>query len=303
MTLNGWIGHMVVLVSTASCLSGCVAVAAIPAVAGGIAAKKASDYGTIARARRDQQATKRMAPLPTPASTPRDASASASTRSSARSTLHPTIDVPIPVDPRSMHPSIVDAKALPPAGDAPQARSTPAATAVSSSSWTNIGRYVAARSTAPTHSVLLVRGSSSDTPAWVPCSGKPRAMIVRLDTVLSLAGERWQILPAAALWLDAFRTLGIPVILIGSASVEARAGIKGAFRDADLDTLLERGELRLGLDPAAMPAERASIAAKYCVIAIVGRDASDFPNASLPETSSPALMDKWGAGWFRVVAE
>ena len=301
MTLNGWIGHMVVLVSTASCLSGCVAVAAIPAVAGGIAAKKASDYGAIARTRRDQQVATRTPPLPTPASTSRDALASASTLSGERSTLHPPTDVPIPVDPRSMRPGVADTKAFPPAGDAPQARSAPAATVVSFSSWTNIGRYVAARLAAPTHSVLLVRGSSSDTPAWVPCAGKPRAMIVRLDTVLSLTGERWQILPIAASWLDAFQTLEVPLILIGSAPVEARASIEAAFRDADLGTLLESGELRLARDPVAMPAERASIAAKHCVIAIVGRDASDFPNASLPETSSPALIDKWGAGWFRVM--
>ena len=52
-----------------------------------------------------------------------------------------------------------------------------------------------------------------------------------------------------------------------------------------------------------MPAERASIATKLCVIAIVGRDANYFPNAMLPQTSPPALMDKWGAGWFRVSAD
>jgi hypothetical protein len=128
-------------------------------------------------------------------------------------------------------------------------------------------------------------------------------MIVRLDTVMSMNGDRWHVARAAAPWLDAFQTLQISVILIGSAPVEARARIKATFRDADLARLLELGELRLVSGPAAMPAERAAIAAKRCVIAIVGRDASDFPNAALPETSPLAVMDKWGAGWFRIDAD
>jgi len=127
-------------------------------------------------------------------------------------------------------------------------------------------------------------------------------MIVRLDTVMSMNGDRWHIAPAAASWLDAFQTLQISVILVGFAPVEARARIEATFRSADLARLLELGELRLVSGPAAMPAERAAIAAKRCVIAIVGRDASDFPNAALPETSPPAIRDKWGAGWFRTDA-
>lgn len=226
MTLSGWTWRVIVLVSTASCLSGC---AAIPAVAGGIAAKKAGDYGATARTRRDEQATARAAPTAPPASLARVTLTSAP--SSDRSALPSTAGVRASNDPRPMRPGIAYAGALPPPSGALQPRPGPEPPARFSSSWTDVGRYVAGRMAKPANSVLLMRGSSSDIPAWVPCAGKPRTMIVRLDTVTTVVGDRWQITPAAASWLDAFQTLQIPVVLIGFPPAEARARIEAAFRE------------------------------------------------------------------------
>ncbi|WP_156818937.1 hypothetical protein [Sphingomonas sp. Mn802worker] len=86
------------------------------------------------------------------------------------------------------------------------------------------------------------------------------------------------------------------------APTAARSDIEAAFRHAGLAKLLDLGEVRLGLTAGAMPAERAVIAAQRCIVAVVGRDTSDFPNGLLPDTSPPALRSKWRAGWFLVGA-
>jgi hypothetical protein len=68
MTLNELVGRTVMLVLMGSCLSGCVAVAALPAVAGGLAVSKAGEHGATARAAHDQPTAARVAPMPTVAS-------------------------------------------------------------------------------------------------------------------------------------------------------------------------------------------------------------------------------------------
>ena len=290
----------VMLVFVACALSGCVAVAAIPAVAGGLAAKKAGDYAATTRAKRRGQTE-----------SPSDAAPARSTPGSKRavpasaapgiapSQLAPSPSIVVVPKPEDMQAGVIYAGELPrPAAASDPTQPVP--TALPRTSWADIGHYVAAQTIVPTNSVLLLRGSSSDAPSWVPCSGKPRAMLVRLETAMSSTGDRWTFAPSALLWLDAFQTLELPVIFTVEAPTKARTAIEAAFRAANLSKLLQLGGLRLGLSPTAMPAERAAIASRYCIVTIVGRDASDFPNAALPETSPPALRRIWGSGWFRI---
>ncbi|MBW6525050.1 hypothetical protein KZ810_16255 [Sphingomonas sp. RHCKR47] len=291
------------LVFVACALSGCVAVAAIPAVAGGLAAKKAGDYAATTRAKRRGQTQPPSDAAPARSTPdPERAVAASAAPGIAPSQLSPspsTVVVPLPEDTRAMRAGVIYAGDLPrPAASSHPTEPVPAA--LPPTSWADIGHYVAAQTTVPTNSVLLLRGSSSDAPSWVPCSGKPRAMLVRLETAMSSTGERWTFAPTALLWLDALQTLEFPVIFTAEAPTKSRTAIETAFRAANLSKLLQLGGLRLGLSPTAMPAERASIASRYCIVTIVGRDASDFPNAALPETSPPALRQIWGSGWFRI---
>ncbi|WP_294353120.1 hypothetical protein [uncultured Sphingomonas sp.] len=165
--------------------------------------------------------------------------------------------------------------------------------------WTDVGRYVAGLPGSLDDSALLARGSTSEAPAWVPCTG-PRAVLVRLETAMTQDGGRWRFDREAQQWLDAFQTLEVPVVFTSPAPTTARSDIEAAFRNAGLAKLLDLGEVRLGLTAGAMPAERATIAAQRCIAAVVGRDASDFPNGLLPDTSPPALRSRWGAGWFLI---
>ncbi|NTS66768.1 hypothetical protein HRV97_16625 [Sphingomonas sp. HHU CXW] len=167
--------------------------------------------------------------------------------------------------------------------------------------WTDVGRYVASLPGSLDDSLLLARGSTSEAPAWVPCTGT-RAVLVRLETAMTQDGGRWRFDSEAQQWLDAFQTLEVPMVFTSPAPTTALSDIEAAFRNAGLTKLLGLGEVRLGLTAGAMPVERAAIAGQRCIVAVVGRDASDFPNGLLPDTSPPALRSKWGAGWFLVGA-
>ncbi len=306
--MTAMMGHcsLAVMLAAAACtLSGCVAVAAIPAVAGGVAAKKASDYANTTRTRRrvELDARSGATPLPPlPASTRSDAIVSKPVSPPAQLSVPSSAFTPVTRDTRPMRPGVVYTGALPrPNATSSNANVAPAAS--TRTNWTNIGHYVAAQTTTPVNSVLLRRGSSSDAPTWIPCANKSRAIVVRLETTMSKSGDRWTLDPSALRWLDVFQTLEFPVIFTATSPTEGRAAIEAAFRAANLSTLLQQGELRLGLTPAAMPGERASIAAKHCLVAIVGWDGNDFPNGLLPDNSPPALQQMWGAGWFHISAD
>lgn len=310
MMLSGWTGRVALLGLIMTGLSGCVAVAAIPAVAGGVAAKKAGDYAARTRARKQASGEQQARVLPT--------SKSASSRSgavrittatalpppdSARSPaaqppVAPAPAAPLPTDLDTMRPGVAYTGALPsPFATPTAATATPATT--QRARWTDVGRYVASLPGSLGDSALLARGSTSEAPAWVPCTG-PRAVLVRLETAMTQDGGRWRFGREAQQWLDAFQTLEIPVVFTSPAPTTARSDIEAAFRNAGLAKLLGLDEVRLGLTAGAMPAERAAIASQRCIVAVVGRDASDFPNGLLPDTSPPALRSKWGAGWFLV---
>lgn len=308
MTLSGWVGRAALLGAATAGLSGCVAVAAIPAVAGGFAAKKAGDYAAATRARKrargEQQAQARPASV---TAAPRSSGARIVT-----ATALPPLDsggtpaadtpvalapaAPLPADLSTMRPGIAYTGALPSPYATPTVPNANLAT-TQRARWTDVGRYVAALPGSLGDSALLARGSTSEAPAWVPCTGA-RAVLVRLETAMTQDSGRWRFDHEARQWLDAFQTLEIPVVFTSSAPKTARSDIEAAFRGTGLAKLLGLGDVRLGLTAGVMPAERAMIAAQRCIVAVVGREASDFPNGLLLETSPPALRSKWGAGWF-----
>lgn len=312
------VGGVLMLGLASASLSGCVAVAVIPAVAGGVAAKKANDYAQTTRARKQARATggdgqtRRVAATdgrrdpsdaePAPTRTTPSARAPAPARAVAAASVspQPVPAAPLPADLGAMRPGVAYT------GSLPSPYATPAAPIPAGAPpmrWTDVGRYVAALPAAPVDSALLVRGSTAATPAWVPCADRPRAVLVRLETVLDETGGRWRFRPDARQWLEAFQTLEIPLVFTSPAAATAQPSIEQAFRDAGLTKLFALGDLRLGLTASIMPAVRAEIAAQRCIIAIAGHDASDFPNGLLPDTSPPALASRWGAGWFRLGAD
>ncbi len=315
MARIGWAGRIALLSLATTGLSGCVAVAALPAVAGGFAAKKAGDYAATTRARKQaggvqtaRQTGEQQMAEPAPRASPARRSAAPGsivagplpppTASSAppRADDKSLTATPMPADMNAMRPGVAYTGALP----SPDATPAPAPVSAKPMRWTDVGRYVAALPAAPVDSALLIRGSTSEAPAWVPCAGRPRALLVRLETAMTEANGRWQLDRKARQWLEAFQTLEMPVVFTSPAAPTAQPAITAAFRDAGLGKLLDLGALRLSVTPAAMPAARASVAAERCIVAVVGRDASDFPNALLPATSPPALASRWGAGWFRL---
>ncbi len=312
MTLSGWIGRVALLGLVTTGLSGCVAVAAIPAIAGGVAAKKAGDYAATTRARKRASGEQQARVLPTstvPA--PRSGAARITTATvlpppdsarspAAQAPLASASAAPLPTDLSTMRPGVAYTGALPSPFATPTA-STASPAPTQRARWTDVGRYVASLPGSLGDSALLARGSTSEAPAWVPCTG-PRAVLVRLETAMTQDGGRWQFDREAQQWFDAFQTLEIPVVFTSPAPTTARSDIETAFRNAGLAKLLGLGEVRLGLTAGTMPAERAAIAAQRCIVAVVGRDASDFPNGVLPDTSPPALRSKWRAGWFLVDA-
>ncbi|MBW4331404.1 acid phosphatase [Stakelama sp. CBK3Z-3] len=187
----------------------------------------------------------------------------------------------------------------------------------------------------PVRSALLAPGATLADPQWRECkAGRPVAIVLDVDetTLLNLgfesdaaAGnaftpERWSEweqtggdkvapVPGVAEALNSARAHGVTVIFNTNRST-ANADATGAMLD------------RAGLGPAVpgktlftkaagehgKDGRRATIASRYCVIAMVGDQLGDFsdlfeaPSLSVGErraaASSPAIAALWGKGWF-----
>ncbi len=135
--------------------------------------------------------------------------------------------------------------------------------------------------------MLLARGGPPASPA-PSCGGLPLAVLAPATLVEAAARNA-----ADRSWLDALHTLNVTLVLTGT-SPTAGAALAKAGSPAPIpgDTLF------VPTAPADMPAIRAKVAARYCVLAVAGRDAADFPNGYLPGTTPAAYRDRWGAGWF-----
>ncbi len=174
MTLTGWTGRVALLGLVTMGLSGCVAVAAIPAIAGGVAVKKAGDYAATTRARKRVSGEQQVRVLPTStAASPRSGAARINTATALPppdSTPSPTARAPItqiqppaatlPADLSAMRPGVAYTGALPSPFAMPTA-STADPAPTQRARWTDIGRYVASLPGSPGDSALLARGSTS----------------------------------------------------------------------------------------------------------------------------------------------
>lgn len=257
-----------VMLPSALALSGCIA-AAIPVVAGGAVARSA--------------AKKKAAAPPAPVK-PADASRT--------TVVAAPLPPPLPSDSAQIRPGQVYTGAMPRPGVALVTPAPATMPAPAASDWSDVGHHVAAE-LSPEHSVLLARGSDAADPRWVSCKDKPLAIVATVSSVL--AGDAVD--PSARQWLDALRVLEVRPVLIASTATEATA-VREAFAKAGLGAPTDADTLMLATSDGRMPAIRADVGTRYCVLAVVGRTAADFPNGLTPTTTPPALAPLWGHGWF-----
>lgn len=207
------------------------------------------------------------------------------------------------------------------------------AAAVSIQAWTALVGYVRAQRN-PT-SVVLAQGATLAAPTWTSCGTKPKAVVFDVDeTVLLNLGfeydaasgqpwsdSRWQEwertgikqvapVPGAREALAALRAMGVTVVFNSNRSAANAAPTEAAIIGAGLGPARHGETLFLSGDDATgskKDGRRATIAARYCVVAMGGDQLGDFSdlfNAGQPPAErravvqSPAITAKWGAGWF-----
>ncbi len=284
-----------VLMSASLPAGGCVA-AAIPVVAGGVIARdKLRDRGVERR-----RAQAETAPVELKTQAARDAVAQAVP---ASGTVVPT--------------TLTE---LPPPGAAAGEDAAMSLQAYQGL-WIYLSAEVAKRRRGePVRSVVLDTGATLDAPRYAACEAKPLAMLVDLDENPGRGGDpdarwrRWRgdggdeivAVPGAVDGIDAARREGVTVIFTTARAPAGGVGVAGALdrlgfgRVEPGKTLQLRGEV---------PADglRRTIAAGYCVIAMVGDALSDFSDLFPPagdDGKQPAAVTEtmvaplWGAGWF-----
>ncbi|RKE49786.1 5'-nucleotidase (lipoprotein e(P4) family) [Sphingomonas sp. PP-CC-3G-468] len=207
------------------------------------------------------------------------------------------------------------------------------AAAVSVQAWNTLVGYVRTQRT-PT-SVVLAQGASLAAPTWTTCGTKPKAAVFDVDetVLLNLGFEydassgqpwsdpRWQDwertgvkqvapVPGAPAALAQLRAMGVTVIFNTNRSAANAAQTEATIEAAGLgparhgETLFLAGDDALG---SKKDGRRATIAARYCVVAMGGDQLGDFsdlfnagqtPAARRATVQSPAIAARWGAGWF-----
>ena len=188
----------------------------------------------------------------------------------------------------------------------------------------------------PEDSVVLAAGTTLTAPGFVRCGDRPPAVVVDIDeTVLLNLGyeyaeavsgapfdpERWArweqsgadkvvAAPGAAAAVDALRKAGVTVVFNSNRAAANAAWTAYALRAAGLGNAVHGQTLFLAGDDAggsAKDGRRATIAAKYCVIAMAGDQLGDFSDlfAAIPSVAerraaaaSGPIAALWGRGWF-----
>ncbi|AXJ96062.1 MULTISPECIES: HAD family acid phosphatase [unclassified Sphingomonas] len=183
-------------------------------------------------------------------------------------------------------------------------------------------------------SVVLKPGATLDAPQWVPCEGKPRAAIFDADEtiLLNLGVEalaarnpgapfdaaqwaRWERtgakgvapVPGAVEAFAALRAAGVAVIVNTNRSSATAAGTVATLKAAGLGDFTPDTDLFLSDGPSAKDPRRATIAARYCVVAMAGDQLGDFSDlfARFPTSAArrravdaAPIAQLWGNGWF-----
>ncbi len=187
----------------------------------------------------------------------------------------------------------------------------------------------------PTDSVVLAADATLAAPAFAPCGDKPFAAVFDVDeTVVANLGfeqraalgekydfkiwESWEKtgadkiapIPGAVTAMNALRKMGVTVIFNTNRMAANAQGTIDAIGKAGLgsavhgETLFLKGDDTLG---SKKDGRRATIAAKYCVIAMGGDQLGDFSDqfniidatmARREAAISGKVTGLWGNGWF-----
>lgn len=212
------------------------------------------------------------------------------------------------------------------------------AAALSAQAWQGLLGYVAARVKArPADSVVLAEGARLDAPTFLPCGGKPLAVVFDVDETVMLnigyeyhdasTGRGWNEadwdawektgqgavgpVPGAAEGLRALRAMGVTVIFNTNRSAANADATVRAIKAAGLGEAVHGQTLFLSGDDAMgsrKDGRRWTISARYCVIAMGGDQLGDFsdlfnadkpsPAARRAATMRPPIAGLWGNGWF-----
>lgn len=203
--------------------------------------------------------------------------------------------------------------------------------------WRSLVYYVRSKlGTEADDSVVLASGATLAAPAWVPCGTKPKAAVFDVDetVLLNLGFEydtaanpapyseaRWQAwektgatkvaaVPGARAALGVLRQIGVTIVFNTNRSAANAAETRAAIEGAGLGPAVHGETLFLAGDDAggtSKDGRRATIAAKYCVIAMGGDQLGDFTDlfnvglAPAPRRAAALaepIVTKWGAGWF-----
>ncbi|MGY4398306.1 5'-nucleotidase (lipoprotein e(P4) family) [Sphingomonas sp. UYAg733] len=209
--------------------------------------------------------------------------------------------------------------------------------AISAQAWRALVNYVGSEARGDSaNSAVLARDATLAAPRWIPCGTKPRAAVFDVDetVLLNLGFEyndaarpapydeaRWQAwektgatqvaaVPGAVEALNDLRKMGVTVVFNSNRSAGNAAQTAAAITGAGLGSAVHGETLFLAGDDATgskKDGRRATIAAKYCVVAMGGDQLGDFSdlfNAGLAPAPrraavmSGAISAKWGAGWF-----
>lgn len=212
------------------------------------------------------------------------------------------------------------------------------AAAISTQAWAALTGYVADRVKArPADSVVLADGASLAAPRFVTCGAKPFAAVFDVDETVMLnvgfeyhdarTGKGWNAadwdawektgggavaaVPGAADGVAKLRAMGVTVIFNTNRSAANADATARAIRAAGLGEAVHGRTLYLAGDDAMgsrKDGRRATISAKYCVLALGGDQLGDFSDLfnaagqSVPArralTTATPVAQLWGRGWF-----
>jgi predicted secreted acid phosphatase len=199
------------------------------------------------------------------------------------------------------------------------------AAAMSEAIWRSLADYsIAQAAQRPVDSVVLADGATLDAPAYVPCGDKPLAAVFDIDETVVLnaglmhqraagAGTRDSSIlpvPGAVEAIGRLRAAGIAVIYNTNRPASMSDVTAAAIRSIGLDRPVHGQDLFLMGDDAMgadKDGRRATIAAKYCVIAMAGDQLGDIswlfegiapPAARRAATLAGPTARNWGHGWF-----
>ncbi|QGP77581.1 5'-nucleotidase, lipoprotein e(P4) family [Sphingobium sp. CAP-1] len=189
----------------------------------------------------------------------------------------------------------------------------------------------------PTDSVVLAEGATLAAPTFAPCGDKPFAAMFDVDETVMLntgfeyhdartgkgydaaAWDAWEKtgegavgpVPGADRALAALRAMGVTVVFNTNRSAANADATVRAIRAAGLGEAVHGQTLFLSGDDAMgsrKDGRRATIAARYCVIAMGGDQLGDFSDlfngagqsvrARRAATMQAPIAGLWGNGWF-----